>query len=53
MFLSARNVLRQQKKKTYEKIPKELLEALNKNIPKRFSYKSLENANQIAAIEKW
>lgn len=52
MFLSARNVLRQQKKKIYEKIPKELLEALNKNTSKRFSYKSLKNANQIAAIEK-
>lgn len=52
MFLSARRIFNQQKNKRYEKVPAELLAALNKPISNNFAYHSLGEENQIAILEK-
>lgn len=51
MFISARKVIKQQKNKDYEKIPKELLTALNKNASDKFNYYAPDKTGAIAMLD--
>jgi len=52
MFFSARKVIEQQKNKKYERIPKELLDALNKNVSDQFVYRTFGEKDQVAILER-